>query len=64
MGANRELWNDYRETWMTFSRRLDQLQELVESGDRAAAASAFIEVEKSRLRHNSVRDRLAEYLGG
>jgi hypothetical protein len=62
MGTNRELWSEYRVTWASFSRDLDRLQKLAESGQKEAAATALLEVEKSRLRHNEARDRLAERL--
>ncbi len=62
MGSNRDTWIQYRETWQEFSAKLDQLQALVEAGHREEAASAFIEVEKARLRHNAARDRLAACL--
>jgi len=62
MSVNGELWNDYRKTWENFSQKLDQLQELAETGNREAATAAFLEVEKARLQHNAARDRLAESL--
>lgn len=64
MGSDRQLWIEYRTTWQSFAQKLDLLQELAESGDRGAAAAAFIEVEKSRLRYNAARDRLADHLAG
>jgi len=62
MKENRQLWVDYRATWQDFAKKLDRLQILVESGRREAAATAFLEVEEARLRHNAARDKLARAL--
>ncbi len=62
MKENRQLWIDYRATWRDFAKKLDQLQILAESGRKEAAATAFLEVEEARLRHNAARDKLAHAL--
>jgi superfamily I DNA and RNA helicase len=62
MGENREFWNGYRATWEAFSRKLDELQAVVETGDRSRSEEALLAVEKARLAHNVARDRLAAQL--
>ncbi|HZL57444.1 MAG TPA: DUF2934 domain-containing protein [Bryobacteraceae bacterium] len=64
MGANRALWNEYRATWNTFSRSLDQLQSCVESGNRNLVEEALLAVETAKTAHNAARDRLAAGLSG
>jgi hypothetical protein len=64
MAADRELWNDYRGSWDEFARQLDELQRLVETGERDRIESALLSVEKARLAHNHARDRLAAGLAG
>src|SRR5437016_4554206 len=64
MAADRELWNDYRVSWEEFARELDELQRLVEIGERDRIESALLRVEKTRLAHNHARDRLASRLAG
>jgi hypothetical protein len=64
MAANRELWNEYRGSWDEFARELDELQRLVEAGDRDRIEAALLGVEKARLAHNQARDRLAAQLAG
>jgi len=64
MAANRELWNQYRGTWEEFARQLDELQRLVEAGERDRVEGALLSVEKARLAHNHARDRLAAQLTG
>lgn len=64
MGAKRANWNEYRATWEAFSRRLDELQAFVETGERARAEEALLAVEQARLAHNAARDRLAAELSG
>lgn len=63
MRVNRDLQTEYRAAWSAFSRRLNELQTLVEAGDRTGAQEALLAVEKARLAHNAARDRLAEHLG-
>ncbi|MDP9171153.1 MAG: DUF2934 domain-containing protein [Acidobacteriota bacterium] len=43
---------------------MDELQRVVEARDNAGVEAALLRVEKSRLRHNSARDRLAAHLTG
>jgi hypothetical protein len=64
MALNRQLWNEYRVTWEEFSRQLDALQRLVETGARDRIEGALLNVEKARLAHNEARDRLAAHLTG
>ena len=64
MAVNRQLWNEYRVTWEEFSRQLDALQRLVETGARDRIEGALLSVEKARLAHNEARDRLAAHLTG
>jgi DUF2934 family protein len=64
MSANRQLWNEYRATWEQFSRQLDELQQLVETGARDRIDAALLSVEKARLAHNESRDRLAAHMTG
>ena len=64
MGADRALWNEYRGTWEAFSRKLDELQAVVETGDRSRAEEALLVVERARLTHNAARDKLAAQLSG
>jgi len=64
MAVNRQLWNEYRVTWEEFSRQLDELQRLVETGARDRIEGALLSVEKARLAHNEARDRLAAHLTG
>ncbi len=64
MGADRKLWNEYRAAWETFSRRLDELQAIVETGDRARAEEALLAVERARLPYDAARERLAAQLSG
>jgi hypothetical protein len=60
MLMNGELWADYRRTWENFSRKLHEMQELVDAGQDAALA--LVAVEGARQKHNAARDRLAKYL--
>lgn len=62
MGADRTLWNEYRAAWETFSRRLDELQAVVEIGDRARAEEALMAVERARLPYDTARECLASQL--
>ena len=64
MAANRQLFKEYRATWREFSRQLDQLQQLVESGARDRIDEALLNVERTRRAHNEARDRLAAHLTG
>jgi hypothetical protein len=54
----------YRQTFKSYSRKLDALQQLMASGDadKALLEAALLEVEKARVAHNCARDRLAEEL--
>jgi uncharacterized protein (DUF2267 family) len=58
------LWNKYRETWEAFSRKLDDLQKVIETGDRNRAEEALLAVERARVTHNTARDLLAAQLSG
>ena len=64
MAGNRQLWNDYRETWDAFSRQLGELQALVDSGEKERAECALVMVEAARIAHKEARDRLAAELTG
>jgi|ERR1035438_8704574 hypothetical protein len=64
MGANPELTKQYRATWEVFSRMLDRYQACVDTGDRARAEAALLDVERARMEHNAARDRLAQHLAG
>src|SRR3954452_14302285 len=57
-----ELWAEYRRTWQEFSRKLREMQELADSGQKSRALALVPEVKAARLSHNAARDRLAEYL--
>jgi hypothetical protein len=58
------LRNAYRSTFQEYSRKLDTLQRLMNSGspepDRVEAA--LLDVEQARIAHNSARDGLAREL--
>jgi hypothetical protein len=62
MGADSKLWNEYRATWEIFSRKLDELQAVVETRDRDRAEEALLAVERARIAHNTARDRVAAQL--
>ncbi len=62
MTVKQELWREYRLTWDKFSKQLELLQSVAESGDRESARQALLEVEQARLQHNTARDRLAQHL--
>jgi hypothetical protein len=55
------LRNAYRTTFQKYSRKLDALQSLMDSGtpDRSRIEAALLEVEKARAAHSSARDQLA-----
>jgi len=62
MNNEKQLWLEYRATWEAFSRKLDELQHLVESEEREQAAAALRQLEIARLEHNRARDRLVVLL--
>jgi hypothetical protein len=60
------LRNAYRSTFQEYSRKLDALQGLMNSGnpEHGRVEAALLEVEGARIAHNSARDRLARELVG
>ena len=60
------LRNAYRSTFQQYSRKLDALQGLMNSGrpEPGRVEVALLEVEEARIAHNSARDRLAKELVG
>ena len=60
---NRELFVEYRRTWKEFSRKLNEVQEMADSGITGPEADRKLEeVKLARLAHNGARDRLARSL--
>jgi hypothetical protein len=66
MSRNRQLREEYANTWRELSRELSRLQLLTaaEIRDYAAIEAALTDVKVARVRHNEVRDRLACALAG
>jgi hypothetical protein len=60
------LRNAYRSTFQEYSRKLDALQSLMNSGnpESGRVEAALLEVEEARIAHNSARDGLARELVG
>ena len=58
------LRNAYRSTFQQYSRKLDVLQSLMNSGnpEPGRVEAALLEVEEARKAHNSARDQLAREL--
>jgi hypothetical protein len=58
------LTNAYRTTFQEYARRLDALQNLMNSGtpDAARMDAALLEVEQARIAYNASRDQLAKEL--
>ena len=56
-----QLQQEYRETWQSFSRELDELQVLTgaPARDNPRIEDALSAVQTARRVHNDVRDRLA-----
>jgi hypothetical protein len=63
MSMKRELWLEYRKTSKEFSRALQELRQMADSGQTGPAVDLKLEeVKQTRLAHTTARDRLAQYL--